>query len=261
MQWVYAWIIMTCILYEYVCIWFANKLAREISMTIFYLLILILCPFFQNSIRHNLSLHNRFMRVQNEGTGKSSWWMLNPDAKPGMFRKLTWEKEEIAFLVSNCTSCRWLRLTPEMQFSPFLHYLHKVLWNYCHIAIICHIKKTIDELWPWSKSQQAIKSKTSMKISGIIVFTIISQSTRSSFRRFDQINSMSYSDRMLDSFYTRDRYFVTPKPVFSQLTHLCNAAFIQCCQETSIKDLRFFFHFSNLSRPHLSKILIHVSFS
>lgn len=23
------------------------------------------------------------MRVQNEGTGKSSWWMINPDAKPG----------------------------------------------------------------------------------------------------------------------------------------------------------------------------------
>lgn len=37
----------------------------------------------KNSIRHNLSLHNRFMRVQNEGTGKSSWWVLNPDAKPG----------------------------------------------------------------------------------------------------------------------------------------------------------------------------------
>ena len=35
----------------------------------------------QNSIRHNLSLHSRFVRVQNEGTGKSSWWMLNPDAK------------------------------------------------------------------------------------------------------------------------------------------------------------------------------------
>lgn len=33
----------------------------------------------QNSIRHNLSLHTRFIRVQNEGTGKSSWWMLNPD--------------------------------------------------------------------------------------------------------------------------------------------------------------------------------------
>ncbi|KAJ8267694.1 hypothetical protein COCON_G00128660 [Conger conger] len=32
----------------------------------------------KNSIRHNLSLHSRFMRVQNEGTGKSSWWMLNP---------------------------------------------------------------------------------------------------------------------------------------------------------------------------------------
>ncbi|CAL8108851.1 unnamed protein product [Orchesella dallaii] len=37
----------------------------------------------KNSIRHNLSLHNKFIRVQNEGTGKSSWWMLNPDAKPG----------------------------------------------------------------------------------------------------------------------------------------------------------------------------------
>ena len=35
---------------------------------------------FQNSIRHNLSLQNRFIRVQNEGTGKSSWWMINPDA-------------------------------------------------------------------------------------------------------------------------------------------------------------------------------------
>lgn len=34
----------------------------------------------KNSIRHNLSLHSKFMRVQNEGTGKSSWWMVNPDA-------------------------------------------------------------------------------------------------------------------------------------------------------------------------------------
>ena len=23
------------------------------------------------------------MRIQNEGTGKSSWWVINPDAKPG----------------------------------------------------------------------------------------------------------------------------------------------------------------------------------
>ena len=37
----------------------------------------------QNSIRHNLSLHSKFVRVQNEGNGKSSWWMLNPDAKGG----------------------------------------------------------------------------------------------------------------------------------------------------------------------------------
>merc|ERR1740129_1188790 len=34
----------------------------------------------KNSIRHNLSLHSKFMRVQNEGTGKSSWWMVNPDS-------------------------------------------------------------------------------------------------------------------------------------------------------------------------------------
>lgn len=33
----------------------------------------------QNSIRHNLSLHNKFLRVHNESTGKSSWWMLNPE--------------------------------------------------------------------------------------------------------------------------------------------------------------------------------------
>lgn len=36
---------------------------------------------FQNSIRHNLSLHRKFIRVQNEGTGKSSWWMVNNDVK------------------------------------------------------------------------------------------------------------------------------------------------------------------------------------
>ncbi|VDN52817.1 unnamed protein product [Dracunculus medinensis] len=37
----------------------------------------------KNSIRHNLSLHSRFTRLQNEGAGKSSWWVINPDAKPG----------------------------------------------------------------------------------------------------------------------------------------------------------------------------------
>lgn len=45
------------------------------------------CLFFyfvlQNSIRHNLSLHSRFIRVQNEGTGKSSWWMINPEGGKG----------------------------------------------------------------------------------------------------------------------------------------------------------------------------------
>lgn len=37
----------------------------------------------KNSIRHNLSLHSKFKRTQNEGTGKSSWWTINYDAKPG----------------------------------------------------------------------------------------------------------------------------------------------------------------------------------
>uniref|UniRef100_A0AAV2JM13 Fork-head domain-containing protein n=1 Tax=Knipowitschia caucasica TaxID=637954 RepID=A0AAV2JM13_KNICA len=37
----------------------------------------------KNSIRHNLSLHSRFLKVQNEGSGKSSWWMLNPDGGKG----------------------------------------------------------------------------------------------------------------------------------------------------------------------------------
>nr|CAB3246941.1 FoxO [Phallusia mammillata] len=37
----------------------------------------------KNSIRHNLSLHSKFKRIQNEGTGKSSWWVINYDAKPG----------------------------------------------------------------------------------------------------------------------------------------------------------------------------------
>nr|XP_039263676.1 forkhead box protein O-like [Styela clava] len=37
----------------------------------------------KNSIRHNLSLHAKFKRIQNEGTGKSSWWVINHEAKPG----------------------------------------------------------------------------------------------------------------------------------------------------------------------------------
>lgn len=35
----------------------------------------------KNSIRHNLSLHNRFSRIQNEGNGKSSWWIVDQEAK------------------------------------------------------------------------------------------------------------------------------------------------------------------------------------
>uniref|UniRef100_A0A1I8IKP0 Fork-head domain-containing protein n=1 Tax=Macrostomum lignano TaxID=282301 RepID=A0A1I8IKP0_9PLAT len=35
----------------------------------------------KNSVRHNLSLHNKFVRVQNDQTGKSSYWTVNYDAK------------------------------------------------------------------------------------------------------------------------------------------------------------------------------------
>ena len=36
----------------------------------------------KNSIRHNLSLHQKFKKVPNEATGKSSWWVLNPELSP-----------------------------------------------------------------------------------------------------------------------------------------------------------------------------------
>ncbi|CAI8050127.1 Forkhead box protein O [Geodia barretti] len=35
----------------------------------------------KNSVRHNLSLHSRFNKVQNESSGKSSWWTVDLDAK------------------------------------------------------------------------------------------------------------------------------------------------------------------------------------
>lgn len=37
----------------------------------------------QNSVRHNLSLHSRFVKVQNDTSGKSSWWTVDLDAKSG----------------------------------------------------------------------------------------------------------------------------------------------------------------------------------
>ncbi|GFT95666.1 forkhead box protein O1 [Nephila pilipes] len=37
----------------------------------------------KNSIRHNLSLHKKFLRIRNDGTGKSSWWTVNATAGSG----------------------------------------------------------------------------------------------------------------------------------------------------------------------------------
>lgn len=42
---------------------------------------------FQNSIRHNLSLHNRFVRIPNEIAGKSSWWTIDPRARQARRRR------------------------------------------------------------------------------------------------------------------------------------------------------------------------------
>merc|ERR1712107_202505 len=38
----------------------------------------------KNSIRHNLSLHQRFVKIPNEDAGQSSWWTINNDPKPGV---------------------------------------------------------------------------------------------------------------------------------------------------------------------------------
>ncbi|GBL77153.1 hypothetical protein AVEN_12783-1 [Araneus ventricosus] len=37
----------------------------------------------KNSIRHNLSLHKKFLRIRNDGTGKSSWWTVDEAAGSG----------------------------------------------------------------------------------------------------------------------------------------------------------------------------------
>jgi len=41
----------------------------------------------KNSIRHNLSLHNRFVRIPNEIAGKSSWWTIDPRARQARRRR------------------------------------------------------------------------------------------------------------------------------------------------------------------------------
>ena len=43
--------------------------------------------YFQNSIRHNLSLHQKFLKIPNEDAGKSSWWTINPENKPVVKQK------------------------------------------------------------------------------------------------------------------------------------------------------------------------------
>ena len=67
----------------------------------------------KNSIRHNLSLHGRFVRVQNEGAGKSSWWMVNNNNRmqktprrrsTTMDSKSFEKKRKISTISKDCTS-------------------------------------------------------------------------------------------------------------------------------------------------------------
>lgn len=58
----------------------------------------------KNSIRHNLSLHNRFVRIPNEIAGKSSWWTIDPRARQVRRRRRVQSNE-------NCTKIERRRLT------------------------------------------------------------------------------------------------------------------------------------------------------
>uniref|UniRef100_A0A5S6QFJ8 Fork-head domain-containing protein n=1 Tax=Trichuris muris TaxID=70415 RepID=A0A5S6QFJ8_TRIMR len=49
----------------------------------------------EGCIRHNLWQHSRFKRIQNEGPGKSSWWIIDPDSKAGEFSSRHEESTEV----------------------------------------------------------------------------------------------------------------------------------------------------------------------
>ncbi|XP_055928471.1 uncharacterized protein LOC129959628 [Argiope bruennichi] len=57
----------------------------------------------KNSIRHNLSLHKKFMRIRNDGTGKSSWWTVDEAAGSGRTprRKGTYRRRKGRGMVSH----------------------------------------------------------------------------------------------------------------------------------------------------------------
>ena len=65
----------------------------------------------QNSIRHNLSLHNRFVRIPNEIAGKSSWWTIDPRAKQIRGRRRIQSNE-------NATKSERRRLTKTISNEP-----------------------------------------------------------------------------------------------------------------------------------------------
>jgi len=83
----------------------------------------------KNSIRHNLSLHSRFTRVQNDGAGKSSWWMINPDAKPGKGARRRANSMETKTLEKKKNRLRKKNQLPMMNASSLPGGSHSLLEN------------------------------------------------------------------------------------------------------------------------------------
>ncbi|KAG5864473.1 hypothetical protein JTB14_005734 [Gonioctena quinquepunctata] len=83
----------------------------------------------KNSVRHNLSLHSKLVRTQNGGTGKGSWWALDPEAKQtklvelstftGRRRSTTIESGKME--AKRLRAKRIVHVTPKTHLSPIHH--------------------------------------------------------------------------------------------------------------------------------------------
>ena len=84
----------------------------------------------KNSIRHNLSLHQKFQRIPNESSGKSSWWTVNQDpgssgsptkmrrrSTAGDTRTLQYKRDNVRARLQNK---RWKTLFSLILFKIFL---------------------------------------------------------------------------------------------------------------------------------------------
>lgn len=179
----------------------------------FHVPILLSLSPWQNSIRHNLSLHSRFVRVQNEGTGKSSWWMLNPEGgKSGKSprrratsmdnnskftksrgraakKKVSWGENNLCSL----TQCRFC--VPKYECACLNYCLHHSTWSFSNQIFIQLFRylyfifsnKTVLSLfltllylwfclhWIWVALCSALKLNCSILVVNVFSFTIPKQ--------------------------------------------------------------------------------------